>query len=77
VDPWCEYSFALTDALTENRTDPMHLVNSIKHFAAPEFNRFKEQELASHFSQKIKYTKPEASRSSSSEAYFVCQGFKG
>jgi 23S rRNA (uridine2552-2'-O)-methyltransferase len=55
----------------------MYLMNSIKHFTAPEFNQFREQELASHFSQKIKYTKPEASRSSSSEAYFVCQGFKG
>jgi 23S rRNA U2552 (ribose-2'-O)-methylase RlmE/FtsJ len=55
----------------------MDLMNSIKHFAAPEFIQFKERELASHFSEKIKYTKPEASRSSSSEAYFVCQGFKG
>lgn len=49
----------------------------IKHFAAPELTRFREQELAPLFSQKIKYTKPEASRSRSSEAYFVCQGFKG
>ncbi|PVF97038.1 23S ribosomal RNA methyltransferase [Serendipita vermifera] len=49
----------------------------MKHFAAPEFDQFKERTLSPFFSKKIRYVKPDASRRESSEAYFVCQGFKG
>ncbi|CAG7854792.1 SubName: Full=Uncharacterized protein {ECO:0000313/EMBL:CCA73213.1} [Serendipita indica DSM 11827] len=49
----------------------------LKHFSGPAFEEFREKELTPLFSKKIKYAKPEASRQNSSEAYFVCQGYKG
>lgn len=48
----------------------------LKHFAHPDFLKFKKTELEPSF-RHVKYVKPESSRSESSEGYFVCLGFHG
>ncbi|WVQ71925.1 hypothetical protein IAR50_001467 [Cryptococcus sp. DSM 104548] len=48
----------------------------MKFFAHPDLNEFKKLELDPWFG-KVVIEKPKESRSESSEAYFVCLGFKG
>ncbi|KAL0948181.1 hypothetical protein HGRIS_010792 [Hohenbuehelia grisea] len=48
----------------------------IKHFVHPLLQDFREKYLERNFYD-VKYIKPKASRSESSEAYWLCQGWKG
>ncbi|KAI0045048.1 23S ribosomal RNA methyltransferase [Auriscalpium vulgare] len=48
----------------------------IKIFQHPELQAFRKKQLEPHF-HSVLYVKPEASRSESSEGYWLCLGFKG
>ncbi|KAI9638003.1 putative cell division protein [Dioszegia hungarica] len=48
----------------------------LKFFAHPDLEAFRKEELEPWFA-KVSVEKPKESRSESSEAYFICQGFKG
>ncbi|KAG8861012.1 2' O-ribose methyltransferase [Serendipita sp. 411] len=69
--------FAQRNLKVSDSKNPKSGTLIMKHFSGPAFEEFREKSLAPLFAKKIKYTKPEASRQNSSEAYFVCQGFKG
>ncbi|KAK0200458.1 ribosomal RNA large subunit methyltransferase J [Desarmillaria ectypa] len=46
----------------------------LKHFSFDAMNEFRKEKLEPHFSN-VQYIKPPASRSESSESYFVCRGW--
>ncbi|KAK0444990.1 ribosomal RNA large subunit methyltransferase J [Desarmillaria tabescens] len=46
----------------------------LKHFSFDAMNAFRKEKLEPHFSN-VQYIKPPASRSESSESYFVCRGW--
>ncbi|TFK51502.1 23S ribosomal RNA methyltransferase [Heliocybe sulcata] len=48
----------------------------LKHFAHPLMNEFRKEHLDSTFTD-VMYVKPDSSRASSSEGYWVCMGWKG
>ncbi|KAK4686368.1 hypothetical protein P7C73_g3766, partial [Tremellales sp. Uapishka_1] len=48
----------------------------LKYFSHPDMNEFRKTELEPYFA-KVMNEKPKESRSESSEAYWVCLGFKG
>ncbi|KAG8835665.1 2' O-ribose methyltransferase [Serendipita sp. 399] len=70
-------AFAQRNLKVSDSRNPKSGTLIMKHFSGPAFEEFREKSLTPLFAKKIKYTKPEASRQNSSEAYFVCQGFKG
>ncbi|TFK64447.1 FtsJ-domain-containing protein [Pluteus cervinus] len=48
----------------------------IKHFTHPLLHEFRTHHLVPNFHD-VRYIKPDSSRSDSSEAYYLCQGWKG
>ncbi|KAJ6602468.1 ribosomal RNA large subunit methyltransferase J [Mycena vulgaris] len=48
----------------------------IKHFVHPLTHMFRKEHLETGFND-VKFLKPDASRSESKEAYFLCRGWKG
>lgn len=51
-------------------------LSRIKYFAHPDLHDFRQFKLRPYFTD-VMHIKPEASRSGSSEGYWLCRGFKG
>ncbi len=65
---WCMCALFPDSFLINSR------VRRLKHFSFDAMNVFRKEKLEPHFSN-VQYIKPPASRSESSESYFVCRGW--
>ncbi|EIW68003.1 hypothetical protein TREMEDRAFT_18081, partial [Tremella mesenterica DSM 1558] len=69
-------SLDLVRGATQFAKTKRKLMDSMKFFSHPDLDDFKRQELIPFF-DKVFVDKPKESRKESSEAYFVCMGYKG
>jgi len=55
-------------------TDSYLFLHSVKFFAHPLLDQFRDERLKPNFNQ-VHYIKPDSSRATSREGYFLCQGW--